>query len=318
MIRIGIVGTSSISHRFAEAVAQVEGVLVSRVASRDGGRARSFAEAVGAPGTAIGLAELLAADDVDAVYVASPNSAHAAQIAQAVDAGIPVLVEKPAVLSAADWDAAVARARDRGVVLLEAMRTTYDPGLAAIEAVLPRLGTVRRVSFRYEKRSARYDHVLAGEQTNIFDPALGGSALRDLGVYPLHALVRLFGAPRTVQAVRVGIASATDGLGSALAVYDGFVADVAWSKITDTALPSEIQGEEGSLSIDAIDAPRRLVLTPRGGEAEVIDVEAPANPMVGEVVRLRDAIAGADIASDQHLTAVTLRLVDDLLAAPLV
>lgn len=318
MIRIGLVGTSSISHRFAEAVGQVDGVAVSRVASRDAERARSFAETVGAPGTAVGLTELLAADDVDAVYLASPNSVHAAQIAEAVDAGIPVLVEKPAVLSADDWDAAVARARERGVVLLEAMRTAYDPGLAAVAAAVPRLGTVRRVSLRYEKRSARYDHVLAGEQTNIFDPALGGSALRDLGVYPLHALVRLFGAPREVHGVRVGIASGTDGLGSAFAAFDGFVADVAWSKITDTALPSEIQGEEGSLSIDAIDAPRRLVFTPRGGEAEVIAVDAPENPMVGEVQRLRDAVAGADIARDQHLTAVTLRLVDDLLAAPLV
>ncbi len=317
MIRIGIVGTSSISERFVEAVDAVDGVVVSRVASRDADRARSFADAVGAPGTAVGLDDLLSADDVDAVYLASPNSVHAEQIAAAVDAGIPTLVEKPAVLSADDWNAAVRDARARGVVLLEAMRSAYDPGLTAVRELLPRLGTVRRVSLRYEKRSARYDHVLAGEQTNIFDPALGGSSLRDLGVYPLHALVRLFGRPRAVHGVRVGIASGTDGLGSALAVYDGFVADVAWSKITDTALPSEIQGEEGSLTIDAIDAPRRLILTPRGRTPQVIEVDAPPSPMTGEVERFRDAIAGADVTEDQDLTALTLRLVDEVLAVPL-
>lgn len=317
MIRIGIVGTSSISERFVEAVDAVDGVAVSRVASRDADRARSFADAVGAPGTAVGLDDLLSADDVDAVYLASPNSVHAEQIAAAVDAGIPTLVEKPAVLSADDWNAAVRDARARGVVLLEAMRSAYDPGLAVVRELLPRLGTVRRVSLRYEKRSARYDHVLAGEQTNIFDPALGGSSLRDLGVYPLHALVRLFGRPRAVHGVRVGIASGTDGLGSALAVYDGFVADVAWSKITDTALPSEIQGEEGSLTIDAIDAPRRLILTPRGRTPQVIEVDAPPSPMAGEVERFRDAIAGADVTEDQDLTALTLRLVDEVFAVPL-
>lgn len=317
MIRIGIVGTSSISERLAEAVGEVDGVEVSRVASRDGRRARVFADAIGAPGVAVGLDELLAASDVDAVYLASPNARHLEQVRAAVDAGIPVLVEKPAVLTADEWDAAVSHARARGVVLLEAMRTAYDPGLAAVRAVLPRLGEIRRVSLRYEKRSARYDHVLAGEQTNIFDPVLGGSALRDLGVYPLHALVRLFGAPRGIQGVRIGIASGTDGLGSALAAYDGFVADVAWSKITDTALPSEIQGERASVSIDAIDAPRRLVVTPREGQVEVVEVDAPANPMVGEVQRLRDALAGADIATDQELTRETLRLVDDLLRVPL-
>lgn len=317
MIRFGIVGTSSISERFAGAVRQVAGAGVSRVSSRDAERARSFADRIGAPEVAVGLDDLLAAPDVDAVYLASPNSAHAAQIASAVDAGIPMLVEKPAVLTAAEWDAAVASARDRGVVLLEAMRTAYDPGLAAVRAALADLGPVRRVSLRYEKRSARYDEVLAGRRTNILDPEMGGGALRDLGVYPLHALVRLFGAPRAVHGVRVGIASGTDGLGSALATYDGFVADVAWSKITDTSLPSEIQGEEGSLLIDAIDAPRRLVVTPRGGVPRVITVPADDNPMVGEVRRFVDAVAGADIDEDQRATATTLGLVDALLDRPL-
>lgn len=318
MIRIGIVGTSTISTRLAAAVDEVEGVVVSRIASRDAGRARAFAEAVGAPGIAVGLDELLAADDVDAVYLASPNSVHAEQVEKAVDAGIPVLVEKPATLTADQWDARVTHARERGVVLLEAMRTAHDPGLAAVRAALPRLGAVRRVAFRYEKRSSRYDQVLAGERTNIFDPAMGGGALRDLGIYPLHALVALFGSPRAVQGVRVRIASGADGAGSASAAYDGFVADVAWSKITDTSLPSEIQGEAASLSIDAIDAPRRLVLTPHGGEAEVIEIEASENPLVGEVVRFRDAVAGADVSTDQQNTSRALRLVDELLTSPLV
>ncbi|MDF2990759.1 MAG: putative dehydrogenase [Microbacterium sp.] len=317
MIRIGIVGTSSISQRFAEAVGVVEGVEVSRVASRDEGRARAFADMIGAAGTAIGLDELLAADDVDAVYLASPNSAHAAQAQAAVDAGIPVLVEKPATLTAPQWEELVARADARGVVVLEAMRSAYDPGVAALAELLPRLGRVRRVSLRYEKRSARYDHVLAGEQTNIFDPAMGGSALRDLGVYPLHALVQLFGVPRSVHGVRIGIASGTDGLGSALAAYDGFVADIAWSKITDSSLPSEIQGEDATVRIDAIDAPRLLELTPHGGDTEVFPVEAHENVMVGEVVRLRDAILGADVSADHDRTTATLRIVDALLAEPL-
>ncbi len=130
--------------------------------------------------------------------------------------------------------------------------------------------------------------------------------------------MRLFGQPRAVHGARVGIASATDGLGSAVAVYDGFVADVAWSKITDTSLPSEIQGEDASLLVDAIDAPRRLVLTPRGGVPRVITVPADDNPMIGEVRRFAEAVAGADIAADQAYTATTLRLVDELLAQPLV
>lgn len=317
MIRIGIVGTSSISEQLARAVHAVDGVELGRVASRDVARGRDFAERVGAPGVAEGLEGLLEAGDLDAVYIASPNSVHAAQVRAAVDAGLPVLVEKPATLTAEEWEELVELAREREVVLLEAMRTAYDPGIRTIQELLPRLGRIRRVSFRYEKRSARYDHVLAGEQTNIFDPALGGSALRDLGVYPLHALVLLFGEPLDIVGARVGIASVTDGLGSAIAEYDDFLADAAWSKITDTSLPSEIQGEEASLSIDAIDAPRRLVLTPHGGGPETLEVPAPENPMIGEVERFRDAVRGADVSVDQDRTARTLRLVDAILRRPL-
>lgn len=71
---------------------------------------------------------------------------------------------------------------------------------------------------------------------------------------------------------------------------------------------------KGSLSIDAIDAPRRLVLTPREGAPEAVDVDAPENPMVGEVERFRDAVRGADITVDQDRTARTLGLVDSLMA----
>ncbi len=91
----------------------------------------------------------------------------------------------------------------------------------------------------------------------------------------------------------MGIASGTDGLGSAIAEYDDLLADAVWSKITDTSLPSEIQGEDASLSIDAIDAPRRLVLTPHGGASETLEVAAPENTMIGEVERFRDAVRGA-------------------------
>ena len=100
--------------------------------------------------------------------------------------------------------------------------------------------------------------MLAGERVNIFDPAMAGGALNDLGVYCAHALVNLFGEPERVVAALVPIASGADGAGAALAVYDGFVADLSWSKITDSALPSEIQGELGTLEIDAIDSARRL------------------------------------------------------------
>ena len=177
-----------------------------------------------------------------------------------------MLVEKPAVLRAAEWRDLVARSRRAGVVLLEAMRTAYDPGTSVVRSLLPELGVLRTAMLRYQKRSSRYDQVLAGERVNMFDPDLGGGALADLGVYCIHSMVSLFGAPDRITAAAVGVASGVDGAGSITAEYPGMLVDLAYSKITSTTLPSEVQGEDGTMIIDQIASPRVVQLIRRDGE----------------------------------------------------
>ncbi|MGU7710165.1 Gfo/Idh/MocA family protein, partial [Escherichia coli] len=94
--------------------------------------------------------------------------------------------------------------------------------------------------------SSRYSLVLAGERVNIFDPAMGGGALTDIGVYPVHAMVSLFGVPETVQGAAVTIATGAEGAGVILATYPGMVVDVEYSKITRSGYGSEIQGEDAT------------------------------------------------------------------------
>jgi predicted dehydrogenase len=316
MIRIATIGTSVITTHFADAVAQVDGIELGTVFSRDAGRAREFAARIGAPASGDDLGAILADSGVDAVYVGSPNAVHAEQVRRAVDAGKHVLVEKPAVGTAAEWDALVDAAARRGVVLLEAMRTAYDPGTAAVVELLPSLGVIRRASVHYQKRSSRYSNVLAGERVNIFDPAMGGGALADLGVYGIHALVLLFGAPDTVQAASVPLDAGVDGAGIALLGYPGFVADVSWSKITNSSRPSEIQGEDATLTIDSIASPRRLVRTGIDGAVEERTVEAPQDSLVDEVRRFVELVSsGASARTDNERTRVTLETVERVRAA---
>lgn len=306
MIRVATIGTSTITDRLADAVQAVDGIRITHAYSRDTARAAEAARRLKAA-PASDLSALLASPDIDAVYVGSPNSVHHAQVLEALRAGKHVLVEKPAVPTVAEWDELVAAAGN--VVLIEAMRTAYDPGLAAVRAMLPLLGPIRRVSLRYQKRSSRYDQVLAGERVNIFDPAMAGGALMDLGVYCVHALVRLFGVPEHVVGASIPVLSGADGAGAALAVYDGFVADLSWSKITDSTLPSEIQGEHGTLLIDAIDSARSLIVTLTDGSTEQRVVERPANPMVDEVRRFAHLITSGDPhAADQQATRQTLQV----------
>jgi predicted dehydrogenase len=310
MIRIATIGTSTITRQFIRAARDVRGITLAGVYSRTAATAASAAVELDAPRWWCDLSELLADSAVDAVYIASPNGAHLAQSLAAVAAGKHVLVEKPAVPSAAEFESLVAAAASHGVVVLEGMRNAYDPGTSAVRSLLPRLGAIRRASFSYSQRSARYDQVLAGQQVNIFDPRLAGGALLDLGVYCASMMVDLFGAPTRVLGSTVTVGSGVDGAGAALAEYPGYVVDLSWSKITASARPNEIQGERASLEIDHVAAPRTLRLRFVDGSTEnhALDL-SPAN-LTHEIERFVDVVAGADGTSDQHRTLQTLRVVD--------
>ncbi len=316
MIRIATIGTSQITHQFASALRQVPGITLAGVFSRNAAKATATAELLGGPRAWSDLDAMLASPEVDAVYIASPNAIHHAQCRAAIEAGKHVLVEKPAVVTAGEFEALLGLARTKGVLLFEGMRSAYDPGMAVVRQLLPRVGTVRRVSFEYCQRSARYDQVQAGQSVNIFDPALAGGALNDLGVYCVSALVDLFGEPDRIVGASATIASGVDGVGSALATYPGFVADIAYSKITASARPSQIEGELGTLTIDHIAEPSRVWLHLLDSPLEEHAVEKSAGKLSYEIERFVQLIAGeADPRPDQQRTLMTLRTMEAIRAS---
>jgi predicted dehydrogenase len=317
MINVATIGSSIITEAFARAVAQVDGISLHTATSRDAERAAEIARRIGAPRAASDLDAVLADPAIDAVYVGSPNSVHAEQIRAALAAGVHVFVEKPAVSSEEEWVALTRAASQRGVVLMEGMRLAYDPGIGVVRDLLPTLGVLRRASLHYGKRSSRYDDVLAGRRVNIFDPEMGGGALADLGVYVVHAAVLLFGRPDTVQALDVPIASGADGAGVALLGYPGLVVDVSYSKITNAGRPSEIEGEEATLSIDDLVSPRRVVRRAVDGAREAVEIPDERHSLRGEVERFVALVeAGADAAAqDQERTRLTLETMARIRAA---
>lgn len=317
MIRIATIGTSAIVRTFLGVVRGVDGIEATVAYSRDVDRARAFAAQNGVAAASEDLDAVLSSHDVDAVYIASPNAMHHAQALKVLRAGRHAFIEKPATLTAAEFAELVDVAAANGVVVFEGMRNAYDPAFEQVRRLLPELGAVRSVSFSYSQRSARYDLVLAGERVNIFDPTLGGGALNDLGVYAISALVDLFGEPTDAAAVTVRVASGADGAGTALLAYDGFAADVSFSKITASWRPSEIQGERATLEIDHIAAPARLTLRHIDGGIDVHELrDAAANTggpefnMTFEIRRFLDLAAGADATSDHARTLATLRTVE--------
>lgn len=269
MVGFGIIGTNFVSDWFVDACRQAGSEPVA-VFSRSRDRGSQFATKHGLTVAVDSLEALLTTAGVDAVYIASPNAAHLPQSLQALSAGTHVLCEKTLGVDAGETSRIIEAARARGLVVLEAVRPVHDPTYDLIRNALARLGRLRSARFEKLQYSSRYDQILAGEHLNAFDPALGNSAVADIGVYTLQPALHLFGTPIRLSGASVRLANGFEASGTCLLDYDDFVVTCTWSKISSQVGPSIITGEQGSLTIDALSQPGVITLHPRTGPAEVL------------------------------------------------
>ncbi|OUN88683.1 Gfo/Idh/MocA family protein [[Collinsella] massiliensis] len=272
MLRIATIGTSPITSDFIEAVAASPDAVFVGTLSRDAARARAFtAERAGTlPFTE--LEALAASDAVDAVYIGSPNALHAPQALACIAGGKHVLVEKSFASNEREARAVFDAAERAGVVALEAMRPLHDPAFVACRDAVAEVGRVRRASLHLGSYSSRYDELKAGRHTNIFDCAMASGALMDMGVYTVEPLIEFFGAPESITAVPVLLDEGTrgltngalDGAGTIVARYADHVASLHWSKISNDELPSQVEGENATLTFAGTSEPAWLRIRYRG------------------------------------------------------
>lgn len=299
MVRFATIGTNFITEWFLEAAGHCEGLSYAAAYSRNEETAKAFAQKHGAGRWCTDLEELAEADDVDAVYIASPNSLHCGQAIQMMRHGKHVLCEKAAASNSRELEEMLAAARENRVVCLEAMRPAFDPGLVAVQNSLQKLGKIRRVSFQYAKYSSRYDKFKAGIVENAFNPAFSNGALMDIGVYCVHPLIKLFGRPQQIHAEALILPGGIDGAGTILAQYPDMMADLMYSKICDNHLPSQIQGENGTMLIQDIPNPTDLFIYYRNGDTEEIHIEKEGINMIYEV-REWQRLIEAHLSGEEH------------------
>ena len=278
-IRLATIGTSPISDNLLEAAREVDGITYVGTFSRDAERARTFTKSHGGTHAFTSLEELASSPEVDAVYVASPNACHLDQALALASANKHLLVEKPLCANRYDAQRLFAAAELHGVVVMEAMRPLHDPAWRAVAAALPSVGELRRASLRFGRYSSRFDDLKAGRHTNIFDARMASGALMDMGIYTVEPMVALFGMPERIVAAAALVAEkgnhltggAIDGAGSALCIYGddsgtpGLVVELAYSKITTDLLPSQIEGDLGTITIDSVSIPQGASVLHRGG-----------------------------------------------------
>ncbi len=312
MIRFATIGTNFIVDNFLSAALKQNDLQYAVAYSRNQATADRFADKYKAERTCTDLNELADADDVDAVYIASPNSLHYEQAALLLSHGKHVLCEKTITSNENELKSLIHLAEEHNVVLMEAMRTVYTDGFAVLSHSLPKLGTIRRVSFNYCQYSSRYDKFKTGIIENAFNPAFSNGSLMDIGVYCVHALVSLFGMPKDLKTDVLKLNNGVDGAGTILAVYDGMQAEVIYSKISDSRIPSQIQGESGTITIDRISNPQEVIFHDRKGSKQILFSTSGEPDMSGEIKEwIRLIKSGAENVHNKY-SLMELQLMDEV------
>lgn len=282
MIRFGIIGTNWITDSFIEAARQHPDFLLSAVYSRTHERASEFAEKHNIQHIFTDMEEMANSQEIDAVYIASPNSHHAEQSILFLKNKKHVLCEKPIASNAEEIKNMVQAAKENGVLLMEALKTTFLPNFQAIKENVDKIGQVRKYFASYCQYSSRYDAYKEGNVMNAFKPEFSNGSLMDIGIYCLYPAIALFGKPDEVKANGYLLETGVDAEGSIILKYPDKEAVVIFSKITNSYIPSEIQGENGSIVFDKMNPPENVNIHYRNGSVEDITREQSNDPMFYE------------------------------------
>ena len=246
-IRWGILTTGRIAASFVRDLALVDGNELAAVGSRRLDAARTFAGRFGAA-RAHGSYEELAADpDVDVIYVATPHSRHFEDVMTCFEGGKAVLCEKALTMNPTDAETLVAEARARGLFFAEAMAMRANPNIRRVAELAAggALGTIG------ELRAAR-GFVGPAATTRLWDPALGASALLDVGIYALTFAHLILGEPVDIAAGGTLSDAGIDVNGGATLTYaSGAVASIAWNQVAHSDNRASVAGDAGLVEVPA-------------------------------------------------------------------
>ena len=309
MIRIAVVGTNWITRQFVDAAHESGRFKLTAVYSRTLEQAQTFANDYQVEHLFTDLEAMATSDAIDAVYIASPNALHAPQSILFLSNKKHVICEKPLASNIREVEAAIACARENQVVLFEAFKTASLPNFIALQQALPKVGKIRKVLLNYCQYSSRYQRYLDGENPNTFNPAWSNGSIMDIGFYTLASAVALWGQPHSVHATASLLESGVDAHGSVQMNYGDFDVNLLHSKVSDSVIPSEIQGEAGCLVIEKISECQRITFVPRGGKPQDLSLPQHINTMLYEAETFARLVADNEV---DHPGLVTSRITSEL------
>lgn len=282
-VRWGILSTGNIAGGFAENLALLDDAEIAAVGARRLESAQEFASRHGAKQAYGDYRALVEDPDVDVVYVATPHALHPEHVRLAFAAGKPVLCEKALTLNARDAEALVAEARERRLFFMEAMWMRCNPLVRRLQQLFAtgELGTIQQVR-------ADLGFLVDKPPTDrLLDPALGGGALLDMGIYPLTFAYLFLGEPSSVAAAAaLSPAGADVNLALALGYESGAVASLSTTMTAWSPRTASIATDRGRIDLaESFHHPTDAAWT-SAGETETIHEDKVGTGLANEALEV--------------------------------
>lgn len=265
-MKIATIGSGAIVDQAYASFAQIPSIEPAAVYSRTMEKARAYADRHHVTKTYDNLEEMLADEEIDTVYIASPNSLHVPQAKKALEAGKNVILEKPFAASVAQAQELFDLAEKNGVMIFEAITSIHTPNFHILQDNLSRAGKIRECVFNFSQYSRKYTRYMEGIVDNVFNPEMEGGALMDIAIYNIHLAVALFGKPKEVFYYPLKGWNDIDSSGVLILIYPEWIVTSIGSKDSSSDYLAVIQGEKGTFRIGKGST----------GKMEYIDFVAPA------------------------------------------
>jgi len=274
-IRWGILGTGNIAHQFARGLADTPDATLVAVGSRSIDTANTFADEFDVERRHPTYEELADDDGVDAVYVSTPHPFHRDNSILLLEHGKAVICEKPFTINAGDAKAVIDVARQRDVFLMEAMWTRYLPAVVRARELIAEgaIGDVRLVQADFGFRAG------INPEGRLFNLALGGGALLDVGIYVISMASMILGPrpSRVASTTQIGETGVDEQSAFLLQYPGGELAVLSCAVRTGTAVEARVFGTEGSILLHGPFFKCGALTVKRGGEEEHIDLPLEGN-----------------------------------------
>ncbi|MGZ9814867.1 Gfo/Idh/MocA family protein [Peribacillus simplex] len=251
--RIGVVGSGPISRAMIDAINESSNGEVIGIWGRRFHFAKELAKEKGVSKVYGSLNEVFEDDELDTVYIATPNASHYEPAMAAIEHGKNVIVEKTAFMTVDQANRVFHAAEKQNVFVFEAIRSIYEPNFQILKNTIKKLGKIHGATIKYQNYSKQYSALLKGGKAPLFDENHGGGTLRTIGIYPIYVAIQLFGVPVKSFYFKQLIEKNIDLGGTCIFEYKDYKITMLISKInlTNDSI-SEIYGENGTLRFHSL------------------------------------------------------------------